>query len=144
MTVDVEITSTAQQQRKMLRNKHAKHFEQWLEKLKRDGCRALQYRLTGDLVERLCVRHLTGPLRVIVAFHSAEHATIVLIGPHDDGDPGIDVYRHLYSLAGIETPSARTRTKPPCCDEEGHPPSDDEEIIDLVQRAQRLRRRRTG
>ncbi|SFT60041.1 hypothetical protein SAMN04487904_104181 [Actinopolyspora lacussalsi subsp. righensis] len=78
MTVDVEITSIAQQRRKVLRNKHAKHFEQWLEELKRDGCRALQYRLTGDLVERVCVRHLTGPLRVIVAFHNAEHATIVL------------------------------------------------------------------
>ncbi|GAA2330078.1 hypothetical protein GCM10009854_01070 [Saccharopolyspora halophila] len=140
--VEVDITPLAERQRKGLRSKHATAFARWLDELKHQGCRALGYRLTGQVVEHLCVRHLSGALRVVVGFHAADHATIVLIGPHDDTDPGLDVYTRLYALAGLQAPPAEQRTKPPCCDDAGLPPTRDDVVDQLVDRASDLVRQR--
>ena len=35
-------------------------------------------------LSRICVAHLSGPLRVVVAFSAHNVATILLVGPHDD------------------------------------------------------------
>jgi hypothetical protein len=43
-------------------------------------CAALAYRLSGGLLDHLCVAHLIGTMRVIVAFESAEAAYVVLDG----------------------------------------------------------------
>ena len=64
-----------------------------------------------------------GPLRVVVAFSAHNLATILLVGPHDDQDPFMDVYSRLYELAGLTDPPTAERTKPPCCGkEDGKPP----------------------
>jgi hypothetical protein len=79
---------------------------------------------------------------VIVAF--ADHATawVLLIGPHVDQDPGIDIYTELYRLVGFTHPPAEKRTKPPCCDDGGVPPALADLADDLVDRATMLRRTR--
>jgi hypothetical protein len=101
----------------------------------------LSYRLSGDeLLSKICVAHLAGALRVVVAFSSHNVATILLVGPHDDQDPFMDVYSQLYELAGLTEPPIAERTKPPCCGgEDGKPPVPDSELLtDLVGRARQL------
>jgi hypothetical protein len=108
--------------------------------LRANGCASLNYRLSGDdLLSKICVAHLSGPLRVVVAFSAHNVATILLIGPHDNKDPFMDVYSQLYELAGLKEPPTAERTKPPCCDEEdGEPPVPDRELLDdFVYRARR-------
>lgn len=65
-------------------------------------------------------------LHVVVGFQAANQAWILLVGPHDDRDPGIDVYTALYELAGAETAPALGNL-----------------VEEIVARARRLRRTRT-
>lgn len=104
------------------------------------GCRALSYRLTGDEpLPRLCVQYLLANDRVVVAFEGPT-AWLLLVGPHDEGSRRADVYTALYKLAGVDLPEM-PRTKPPCCDEDDHPPAVDGAILDdLVRRARSLHR----
>jgi hypothetical protein len=44
-----------------------------------------------------CVRHLSGAIRVVVAFETAERAWVLLVGPHDNKDPILNVYSELAS-----------------------------------------------
>jgi hypothetical protein len=77
---------------------------------------------------------------VVVAFSSHNVATILLVGPHDDQDPFMDVYSQLYELVDLAEPPATERTKPPCCGgRDGRPPIPDDELLaDLVSRARQL------
>jgi hypothetical protein len=93
-------------------------YDQFEGDLAAKGCAALTYRLSGDLLDHLCVVHLTGAMRVIVAFESAEVAYVILVGDHDESRHQLDVYRQLYALAGHEPPDQAGRAKPPCCDTE--------------------------
>src|ERR1700722_598190 len=81
-----------------------------------------------------------GPLRVVVAFSAHNLATILLVGPHYDQDPFMDVSSQLYELAGLTDPPTAERTKPPCCGkEDGKPPVPDSELLaDLSGRARQL------
>lgn len=126
----------------MLRRTHRAAYDQFLTELRSQGCKALGYRLTGDVVEHLCVRHLVRATRVVVAFTAEDEATIVLVGPHADDDPHNDVYTLLYELAGLERPPQGERTKPSCCSiEDGLPPLADQRLVDdLVSRARNLTR----
>lgn len=99
------------------------------------------YRLQGDIVDRLCVKHLAGSERAVVAFNSATRATILLIGPHDESDPSHNIYAELYAVAGVDVP-AGPRTKPSCCGEDGTPPNSSDLVDDVVARMQDLSRRR--
>lgn len=104
------------------------------------GCAALAYRLSGDLLDHLCVVHLAGTMRVIVAFESAEIAYVVLIGDHDRKQPPLDVYQQLYALSGHEPPDQAGRSKPPCCDSEtGQPPVDATQLDALLARMRRYK-----
>jgi hypothetical protein len=87
---------------------------------------------------------------------------MLLIGPHDDSDPGRNVYDLLYELAGggpgagpTPTHSCRPpgrrpappppprRTKPRCCDGTGAAPVVGSDVVDdLVARTRSLVRRR--
>lgn len=143
MTIEVVETPRAEQQVGRLRNRQRKAYESFLDELQARGCAALGYRLTGDQpLEHLCVKHLGGQLRVVVAFESSDVAWVLLVGPHDDSDPGIDIYTELYLLVGLDAPPAAKRTKPPCCDADGVAPSLAEEVSELVNRATMLRSRR--
>lgn len=141
MPVTVRATPTANQQIAGLRGARSKRYEEFERDLAARGCAALGYRLTGDEpLPSLCVRHLRGKDRVVVAFTDDE-AWVLLVGPHDEGDKANDVYTALYALAGVPQPS-QPRSKPPCCDEDETAPALDESLIDdLVQRARSLRRR---
>jgi hypothetical protein len=139
--VDAFLTPRAEQQKDALRTRDRKSYDEWLRSLRAEGCKALHYRLTGeDLIERLCVVHLVGSVRVVVAFQTPETAVIVLIGPHQDDNPAIDVYVELYKLAGLDRPPVGERTKPPCCgaDDEAPPLVDLKVVDDLFQRARKL------
>lgn len=141
MATSTLITERAAQQAGRLRKKERGSYDQFLLALRANGCASLNYRLSGDdLLSKICVAHLSGPLRVVVAFPAHNIATILLIGPHDDHDPFTDVYSQLYELAGLTQPPTAERTKPPCCgDEDGKPPVPDRELLeDLVGRARQL------
>jgi hypothetical protein len=52
-------------------------------------------------VDHICVKHLRGSLRVVVAFEEPRRAWILLVGQHDDRDPLLNVYAELYRLLGV-------------------------------------------
>ena len=68
MVAEVLATPRAEQQIDGLTRRNARVFERFLDELAAGGCRALAYRLSGhEPVDHLCVRHLSGSLRVVVA-----------------------------------------------------------------------------
>jgi hypothetical protein len=142
VTVEVLQTKLAEAQRnQLLRKAAAKKFEQWLQRLKKNGCTALEYRLTGEVAERLCVSHFDRAWRVVVAFETPRRAVILLIGVHDDDRPRINIYHQLYELAGVGVPTGK-RTKPSCCTADQPPPLWGSEIYGLVERARKLTKSR--
>jgi hypothetical protein len=135
------ITERAAQQVGQLHKKERRSYDQFILALRARGCAALHYRLSGDdLLSKICVAHLSGSLRVVLAFSAHNVATILLVGPHDDGDPFMDVYSQLYELAGLARPPVAERTKPPCCGtNDGEPPIPDGDLLaDLAARARQL------
>jgi hypothetical protein len=141
VATSVLITERAAQQVGALHKKERRSYDQFLQALRAHGCASLNYRMSGDdLLSKICVAHLAGALRVVTAFSADDAATILLVGPHDDRDPFIDVYSQLYGLAGLTEPPATERTKPPCCGvQDGKPPIPDGELLtDLSGRARQL------
>lgn len=65
----------------------------------------------------MCVKHLRGSLRVVVASEDPGRAWILLVGRHDDQSAVLNVHAELYRLLGVEPPDSAGRDKPPCCDE---------------------------
>jgi hypothetical protein len=110
-----------------LRRRRKKVYEDFLDDLEQRGCAALDYRLTGPApIDSICIKHLWGQDRAVVTFRTPGEAWILLVAPHNDQDPEMDVYQELYRLAGQTTPTGK-RTKPSCCDAGGQTP-------DLVRR----------
>jgi len=144
VSVGVIATRRAQQQIAALDRTHAQAFATFLNDLSLRGCAALAYRLTGPVpLSRLCVKHLRSALRVVVAFESPQRACVLLVGPHDAADPSLDVYAELYELLGTTPPEGAGRTKPPCCDDGGQPPSGlGDDLADLIVSAAKQRRTR--
>ena len=68
--IAVVLTRLAAAQRDALRATSRKRYDAWLARLEHEGCKVLDYRLTGEVVERFCVSHLHGNLRVVVAFET--------------------------------------------------------------------------
>lgn len=91
----------------------------------------------------MCCRHLYGNDRLLVAWPAADHAVVLLAGPHNT--KADDIYDQLLEAVGIEAPDDE-RAKPACCDEDGSPPVDEEaatEVADAVGRTARRRQRRS-
>jgi hypothetical protein len=141
---EVLATPRAEQQIRGLSRRQAKTLDTFLNDLAANGCRALAYRLSGHApVDQLCVKHLSGSVRVVVAFETLQRAWILLVGPHDDQDPALNVYAELYRLVGAEPPPDAGRNKPPCCDEiEDLPPVLGEALTQILDRAAKLRKAR--
>ncbi|MGX7825355.1 hypothetical protein ACTG9Q_09695 [Actinokineospora sp. 24-640] len=127
----VQITHPAASARDRLHRRERKQYDAWLTELKCQGCRVAGYRMTGDLVDRLCVRHLSDNIRAITAFEAPEHAVIIAIGPHDTTNPDLDVYTQIYHLLGITPPSGE-RTKPACCDNHSGLPPEAAVVADTI------------
>jgi hypothetical protein len=105
---EVLATPRAEQQISGLGRKQAKTLDTFLDELAANGCRALAYRLSGNPpVDHLCVKHLGGPLRVVVAFETPQRAWVLLVGPHDDQDAALNIYGELYRLLSTEPPLGR-------------------------------------
>ena len=121
MSHEVVSTRVADRGIAALRGARLKAYQAFEQDLASAGCRAMGYRLTGDYpLPSLCVKHLRGADRVLVAFVQ-DKAWVLLVGPHNDGDRAADVYARLYELLGFEPPTD-VRTKPPCCNDNGEPP----------------------
>jgi hypothetical protein len=130
-------TPVAASQVDALRGPRKCAYSAFLLELAANGCAAMSYRLTGpDPLPRLCVRHLRGADRVIVAFEQQDRAWVVLVGPHND-DRESNVYNLLYTITGTPIEPSGRRTKPPCCDEDGTAPVSDEDLV--IQLARRTR-----
>jgi hypothetical protein len=88
MDIEVIATRRAQQQAGDLDRTHALVFKAFVDDLARNGCAALGYRLTGPIpISRMCVKHLRGPLRVVVAFESQGRSRDKPPCCGDDGQP---------------------------------------------------------
>jgi hypothetical protein len=143
--VPVQVLSTprAIQQIDQLRTRQRDQFADFVSEVTVRGCAALGYRLTGDVpLEKLCVKHLGTNLRVVMAFESPTKAWVLLVGPHDDHNPAIDVYTELYELVGYAPPVKTKRRKPACCDGTGGAPVIARMAEQLADRAALLRRTR--
>jgi len=144
MPTEVLVTSRADQQIASLPRRHTRTFDGFLDDLAARGCYALAYRLSGEPpIDHICVKHLRGSLRAVVAFETAGRAWILLVGPHDDEDPVLNVYAELYRLLGVEPSPDSGRDKPPCCDApDGQPPILGKALADILNRAAKLRQTR--
>lgn len=105
------------------------------------GCAPAGYRLAGAHLQHVCSKHLRGNDRMLTAWPQPDHATILLLGPHDRSVT--DVYDMLLVALEVAV-STEDRAKPSCCDEVGEPPADQaaaEAVADAVERLARSRRR---
>jgi hypothetical protein len=68
VTVEVRTTPLASKIIEELPWRSRVAYDQFEADLASRGCAALAYRLSGDVLEHLCVVHLIGAMRVIVAF----------------------------------------------------------------------------
>ncbi len=123
MSFSVSITPTGQRSVDALRGKARKSFDAAVRRLASEGCKAGDYRLTGEGVDHICAMHLYGRHRLLVGFPDDRQVVVLLVGEHAVNDPEVDVYRSLYRLLDLAEPTAK-RTKPPCCDEAGQAPVD--------------------
>ncbi|HXH56171.1 hypothetical protein [Iamia sp.] len=66
---------------------------------------------------------------MLTAWITANHAVVIVIGPHDQSED--DVYALLLEALELDAPDTE-RDKPPCCDEAGAPPADEDASRDIV------------
>lgn len=146
MPTEVLVTPRADQQIGGLRRADYKTVNSFLDDLAARGCRALAYRLAGELpLNHICVKHLRRSLRIAVAFETKSRAWVLLVGPHDDKNPVVSVYAELYRLLGIEPAPDSGRDKPPCCDQsDAQPPVLGDALADILDSAARLRKTRSN
>lgn len=138
MKTEVYLSVLAEKHAETLRGADLRSFVAFVGDLEARGCAALGYRLTGELpVSRLCVKHLRGAIRVVVAFKEPGHAWVLMLGPHDERNRTRDVYTSLWEVCGLDAPPVGERTKPACCDDGGADPNLPE-IDDLVTRCRDL------
>jgi hypothetical protein len=75
---------------------------------------------------------------MVVAFPAEDEVAVLLVGPHKELDPEVNVCTRLYEALGIGVPPDERR-KPPCC-EDVRPPVDAELVDRFIEGSQRLRR----
>lgn len=136
------MTALAEQQLNALRGRRAQAARVAIDELRSLGCERAGYRLTGEVLEHVCCRHLYATDRLLTAWPAVGHAVILLVGPHHGNAGGI--YGVLMSALGLEA-TEEERAKPPCCESDGVPPVANAAagIVDSVGGlAKRARRRR--
>ena len=74
---------------------------------------------------------------MLVTWPVKDHAIVVLVARHDGS--GADVYEQLLAALAI-TALGEERDKPPCCDDEGHPPADNGAASDIAEAVERWAR----
>jgi hypothetical protein len=137
-------TAVANRQLRALRGQTRKNAKLAMDRLERRGCKAADYHLEGDEVERFCVVNLGRDWRMVVAFPGGDEVTVILVGRHIERRPEVDVYRRLYDSLGIDLPTITQRKgHPPCCPT-GEPPVDRDLVDSFIAGTQQLRRRTRG
>ena len=139
MAFRVRATPTAKRDIDGLSGKAKDAFWERYGQLERDGCAAADYRLVGDVAERICAVHLYGSWRALIAFPAADEVAVLIVARHDRRSAEADAYRRLYRQLAIGA-AAAARSRPPCCDEDGAPPLDAHMLERLAEGAKRLRR----
>lgn len=137
---DVWLTREAAEDVKALRGAQARAVKRARAELQRNGCRAAHYRLSGAGVEHLCVLKLRDNFRMVLLFPVEDEVAVLLVGPHERENPGLDIYRRLYEALGVEVPDDEHR-RPACC-EDGQPPVDPEVLEHLIDRTKELKRQK--
>ena len=134
---------TADRQIRALRGKRREATLRVLGELRRQGCEAGGYRLAGEMLNRLCCRHLYAADRMLIAWPNTDLALVIAVGRHDDSAG--DIYRLLLEAFDL-TVSPDERGKPSCCDDDGLPPIDPDAASDMANAMKRLasRARRSG
>ncbi|MBI1843674.1 MAG: hypothetical protein HYR89_03550 [Actinobacteria bacterium] len=102
---------------------------------------AAGYRLAGDVLDHVCCRQMYGPDRLPAVWPATDHAVVIAVGRHDESAE--DVYTALLDALDRDVPTDE-REKPPCCDDEGLPPADEEiatSISEAIEHRTRERRR---
>jgi hypothetical protein len=113
VALEILETPVAAAQVDALRGPRKRAYSAFLLELAANGCAAMSYRLAGpEPLPRLCVRHLRGADRVIVAFEQLDRAWVVLVGPHT-ADRESNIYDLLYRITGTPIEPSERRTKPP-------------------------------
>jgi len=120
--------------------KARRSFDQAVLRLASEGCGAARYRLSGDLVERICSVPFYGRYRALVCFPEDDHVVVLLVGEHVRDDLRVDVYRQLYLMLDLPEPHGE-RIKPPCCDEDDAAPVDAQLVERFDAGARKLRGR---
>jgi mRNA-degrading endonuclease RelE of RelBE toxin-antitoxin system len=141
VSFSISITPTGQRSVDALRGKARKSFDAAVRRLAAEGCKAGDYRLTGEGADHICAMHLYGRYRLLIGFPDDRQVVVLLVGEHKTDDPDLDVYRSLYRLLDLPEPTTK-RTKPPCCDEAGQGPVDSEVFDRFSAGAKALVRRR--
>jgi hypothetical protein len=93
------------------------------------------------VLDHVCCRHLYGTDRVLTVWPAADRAVVIAVGRHDESAQ--DVYSSLLDALELDVP-ADEREKPPCCDDEGLPPADEEiatSVSEAIEHRTRSRRR---
>jgi len=78
---------------------------------------------------------------MLTVWPATDHAVVIAVGRHDESAQ--DVYDALREALELDVP-ADEREKPPCCDDEGLPPADEEiatTISEAIEHRTRSRRR---
>ena len=137
-------TAVADGQLRDLRGDTRTNAKKAMDRLERHGCKAADYHLEGDEVERFCVIDLGRDWRMIVAFPEEDEVAVILVGRHIERRPAIDIYRRLYENLGIDLPTISEREgHPPCC-ATGEPPVDRDLVDRFIARESELRRAARG
>ena len=80
---------------------------------------------------------------MLTVWLEADHAVVIAVGRHDE--TADDIYAALLDALELDVPDDE-RLKPPCCDDDGLPPADEEVAMAvsdaLESRSRRTRRRR--
>ena len=141
--VRVNLTQLAAEDRRRLSGQLLKRVEQKLDELVAQGCAEAGYRLQGAAVERICAVHVGANMRLLSAFPAPGEIWVLLIGPHEDQNPNVDVYRSLYRALGLDDyPPGNPEHPDDCCLEDGYPPVDSEVLDRFLQGSQDLARER--
>jgi hypothetical protein len=76
---------------------------------------------------------------MLTAWRASDHAVVLAVGLHDRS--AMDVYDTLLAALDVDAPDDE-RTKPPCCDEAGAPPTDSDATTAIVDAIEGLAKRR--
>jgi hypothetical protein len=118
LTVATVPTQLARQQIASMRGKARATLILAVDDIRRRGCAAAGVRLAGEGLSAVCRLDLYGAWRLLTVFETPDRCVLLIVAEHTRS---ANPYQLLYEALGIGEPE-EPRTKPTCCDPDGHPP----------------------